>query len=762
MTDAADRWWRAGALHVHYEPKIADVRPGDLLVGIGSAELTARADLVMLNHKLLPRGERRRSLSDQVAGASPETAGAWRRCFPRGMADVARVVVEDASLDTCMALLLFARAVSPRPVDDAASLGAIQSRCTGVGAPREAAWREYVADWEEGRYVDGDDKRRSVACLMAVLAHCLLPPAATGQSPAADASAKEALVQCLSLLDAYLEYNERPQLARAPLHEPAYTLADAQFEYEYQQYLLALKHGIQTQLRVPLSGSSRSLLVDALLFTDIELTGSLKLLARTDTERSWTRRGFALIGVYRPSLAASEGGHITLSVDPEKGLTLEALWHRLEALEDERWGGARPTHRPRRGILAYTDPVTGEPKPGAPHEPWWDQHGTYTLLSAPRPIEGQPGTRLDWSGDVLPLLWQLYRPFPALASECLADAAGGLVSVVHWRRGIDAHAEAADAAGRTRVLHQWLASCSAPGTARHPGEFVSYRDLEIASLPGGDIVAHSQGVTLFDDWTRSDLPTGPLSRVASSLAEITADYRELLGGYELAELGRLQRHAIERLDRIGYRRFHELRLRVLRLKTRLADLSSREAALPAVRGGAELRQALEKAWGLPQMRHELRAMVDSIDSMLVDAHALLDDRRSYRTTAILSAAAMFVVLRDALAVLASWSTMNPFEVALPHLQKLIADAGSQGLTPSAREALLVSLTKARDDAMRSAELASAFDTVNLVLLASVVLACLYLGARRYVGDSFPPRSPRARADGTTGTPDERAPPHLVR
>ena len=76
-----------------------------------------------------------------------------------------------------------------------------------------------------------------------------------------------------------------------------------------------------------------SLLVDALIFEDIELAGILKVLARCDRVNSRTQRGFALLALRRPA-AAGTGNDMVISVDPRAGITLEPLW---QALLERDW-----------------------------------------------------------------------------------------------------------------------------------------------------------------------------------------------------------------------------------------------------------------------------------------------------------------------------------------------------------------------------------------------------------------------------------------
>jgi len=713
MKSGSRRWWHDPLLQVKYDPGAQAGEVCSVLVGIGRPDDALTDFYVALNHKLAPRETGQPwsgSLSEYVARAPAQVVAGWRQCFPLGMASVRQIVLDDTSLDTCMALLLFAQAICPDAAAQTQSMGAIQTHCAGTPDKRLTSWLAYVTDWEGGRYTDGHDKRLSAACMMAVLAHSLLPDQTQADKRPSDATAREALTACLTLLDGYIARNEQACLAQPPIELPEYDLAAAHLEFEQQQYLLALKYGTKTQLSLPLVGSTRRLLVDALFLTDFELTGMLKILARTDTERSWTKRGFTVLGVYRPALAGT-GNDMTISVDPSKGLTLSLLWEKLEAMETDRWQGLRPCNEPRHGVAKYTNAITGQPIPGSPNQPWYDERGNYTLVGAPKSVApGVPGTRLSWYDDVLAAMWGLYVPFAVpLSIESLARTSGGTVAVVRWPKG------EASAAGRTPALHGWLATCSAAGQPSHPGNFVETKDIHVMSMPGGDLIAHPHGVTLFDDWSASALDVPHLKEVAMAMAQVVANYRDLLEGSELAELLDLQQQALKQAERVGFRRVALLRSKVLALKAKLMMLSAREASLPLARGATELREILEKAWGLPDTRHRLWDTVTQLDDVLAQAQALLQERRQYLSTAIVSVAGLFFVLRDGLGVVADYMTMNKYEMLRPLAEKM--DVSEPAI-------------KALKD---NAKIASTFDEITLLVMTIIFSLGLIFALSRYLG-----------------------------
>ena len=661
----AGRWWTRDRLTIHFNPGAKVGEPGDLLVGIGHA--SDASQFVALNHKTAGDSPGRlgfgaASVSECVLNASRDLRASWRRTFPEGIASVRRIVVEDASLDTCMALLLFAQAIAEEAKDadpDLHELGAVQTHGAGNAEAEQRlnSWISYVTAWEQGRYRDGEDYRRSAACLMTALAHSRLPsgkPSATG-AIVDDASVAAALGGCLTLLDAYIAANAEAVDALPPRGVPESVQAQAQLGIERQLYDAALKHGVQTQLLLPVQGCERKLLVDALIVEDIEIAGLLKIFARNDHINSKTGRGFALLALHRPQ-AAGTGNDMVISVDPDVGVALAPLWKRLEELEDCAWGSDRPRNNPRRGIGGYTDRKTGSPLPGAPDEPWFDEGGRCTLVAAPKSLPtGAPGSRLSWKEDVLPALWDVFQPFESPRHERYPATAGRLiVARVEWPRGTMPQAEGLP------VLQQWMATCSSPETTRQPGDFPPLANLCARSVPGGEVIAHPGGVTLSDDWSSTGLDPS-LIGAARAMAEVAGRYEAILTTERLAGLAEELKAVLAARGRAGERRLLDLRMSALALKQELIELGVQEEQVHRGAGHRALLEALEQAWDLPDARHRLWETVAHIEELLEQAQQVHQAKTQFLMTKIVSAAGAFVFVHELIGAVANVMTMNEFE-----------------------------------------------------------------------------------------------------
>jgi hypothetical protein len=178
-------------------------------------------------------------------------------------------------------------------------------------------------------------------------------------------------------------------------------------ERERTHYRNLTRHAQRVQLELPYAAhSSRVRLIDAILFAEEEVSGSIKCFARTDAE-SWTGTGHLFTGIFRPG--APRGNEFTFSVAPESGLSLLPLWLALEQAEEARWSGDRPRDAVRSGLPGYSK-AAGGVTPS--NDPWWDGGDDHTLVAAP----GKFGvaTRLDWSA-VQEIIWQCFAPSCHLA-----------------------------------------------------------------------------------------------------------------------------------------------------------------------------------------------------------------------------------------------------------------------------------------------------------------------------------------------------------
>jgi hypothetical protein len=503
-------------LHVIFDPpRTAPSQIHEVYVGIGpwfERDQPVGHLGVCLNNK--SAGARFGWRRDPITVASlvrelpDDVVTAWRGTFgesPETVLDRASFVVEDASPDSILSVIFW------------------MARLHGVTPDNlPQRWITALTAWER----DGvaPSVTESWTALMSALAHAHMNEAGMA------AAWMDALRFTTALMRAGADPDAvSPEANPAILAEAAYGRAIAFAMNERQDYLQSLARAVRLELMVPMAdGGGRMLLVDAYFAVEANTTsGVKKVFIRTDRDNTTLGNGFALMGLYRPGLAGT-GNDMTISVDPRSGISLKDLWQRLEALENERWGSARPNTAPRR-INSYA-PGTGY------DQPWWDDHGRYTLLGAPKSIHAEPGSKLDW-GDVLEAIWQSYNQLRDLAvydlmgkgiaggtlpvETCTAkkiSAGEGSASVVKhlmavkWDRNL----------GRTQTLQftptvkRHLASFIAQAAKGRSGpvtltELSEPEDFDYLDVPGGTALVTRDGAFLLDDWRDKNLAVETLS-----------------------------------------------------------------------------------------------------------------------------------------------------------------------------------------------------------------------------------------------------------
>jgi hypothetical protein len=383
---------------------------GTLLVGIKDAA-GLQDGVLSLNHKDAEASWQ--STAEFVAARSRAEIDEWKSALRLGVnADAPyagqTIVVEDTAPDTCLTLVVLARRLANQDI------------------PLE--WVDYSRLWEQG-FVDATGEPRcSFGALLSALTHADLQESASMENPL-----RSAVAYTRGLVDLGVSPAALPRLlpgATAELQR-LHGNAHSRLAYEEVIYRRVSDSSTKLQLEVHMRDSNRKALVDAVLFSEVTLTSTLKNNLRTDSN-SYTGRGYGFMGLFRPGEVGT-GNDITVSTDPAANLSLRALWTELERMEEERWAefacspGGFPRPRGPWDRDRHLSSHAGAPAPIAPcHQPWYDDKGDATLLAAPRFIERDgkrlPGTLLKWA-DVKHAIWRCYAP--TLALRLRGRGAGG-------------------------------------------------------------------------------------------------------------------------------------------------------------------------------------------------------------------------------------------------------------------------------------------------------------------------------------------------
>ncbi len=585
----------------------------EVFVGIGAwldrGEPVAHAGACLNNKSAGARFGWKRdpvTVASFVRDAPEDVVAAWRSAFsadPGTTLDRAALVVEDASPDSVLSVIFWL------------------ARLGGV-APGELPqrWITALTAWER----DGvaPSVTQSWTALMSALAHSHFG----GDGIAA--AWNDALRFTASLLRHGVDPDAvTPEANPQILAEAAYGRAIAFAMNERQDYLQSLARAVRLELLVPMAGAhGRSLLVDAYFAVESNApSGVKKVYIRTDTENTSLGNGFSLMGLYRPGLAGT-GNDMTVSVDPRSGIALKELWTRLEALENERWQGQRPNAAPRR--------ISSYPAGEGFDQPWWDDHGRYTLLGAPKKFATEPGSRLSWS-DVLETAWRCYNQLRTLAVFDLGDTGGtarprpieactpqrvasgsGNEEVVKYL--IAAKWDRSEGQSQTlqftATVKRHLAALITQAAKGRSGQvrladLAEPEDFDYLEIAGGTAVVTRDGAFLLDDWRDKDLATTALSADFAQAVALLAACKAFD-----AEVNALYAGSAKTGDVI--RRITELRGRIA-ATFQAADLTE---AAPDRRA---LRAALEVRWGLDNKEAALTGRLKDLQEIL-ETKATLD------------------------------------------------------------------------------------------------------------------------------------------
>lgn len=601
-------------LNVVFEPaRTGGAAAHEVFVGIGAwierGEPVAHAGACLNNKSAGARFGWKRdpiTVASFVRDAPEELVAAWRATFsadPDAALERATLVVEDASPDSVLSVIFWL------------------ARLSGV-APGELPqrWITALTAWER----DGvaPSVTQSWTALMSALAHSHFG----GDGIAAAWS--DALRFTASLLRHGVDPDAvTPEAHPQILAEAAYGRAIAFAMNERQDYLQSLARAVRLELLVPMAGAfGRSLLVDAYFAVESNApSGVKKIYIRTDTENTSLGNGFSLMGLYRPGLAGT-GNDMTVSVDPRSGIALKELWSELEALENERWQGKRPNGAPRR--------ISSYPPGEGFDQPWWDDHGRYTLLGAPKKLAAEPGSRLTWS-DVLETAWRCYNQLRSLAVFDLGDtetakrprpiesctprriaSGGGANEVVKYL--IAAKWDRSEGQSQTlqftTTVKRHLAALIAQAAKGRQGpvrlaDLAEPEDFDYLEIAGGTAIVTREGAFLLDDWRDKDLATAALSADFAQAVALLAACKTFD-----AEVDSLYAGSAKTGDVI--RRITELRGRIAATFQR-ADLTE---AAPDRRA---LRAALEVRWGLDNKEAALTGRLKDLQEIL-ETKATLD------------------------------------------------------------------------------------------------------------------------------------------
>ena len=494
-----------------------------------------------------------------------------------------RLVVEDASVDSVLSLVLL--------------LAALADIKTEV-IPED--WIAAIDDWERTGTVE--NPWCSWCSLASALAHSAFP--ANGSRNVA--SLRTAWTSLVRFLSECVARGIDPRAVPDMTGFDIWQNAKSALRQEEQVYRDWLPHATIVQLSLPLNvGAERRLLVDGLLFVEDQETGAAKNFYRNDTLNSPGKMGFVLSAHYRPSEVGT-GYDFTISVDPRFNVHLEELWHCLESLEEKAWIDAhvsRPCDSPR---------YLGDDIKNIYNQPWYISPDR-TIIGAPRKINGNSlGTRLSWE-KIKEAIWQTYNPLNGVkvcsigSTEKLSifdlpplelPGTSKNILIASWpsdsRKTGGLAARSLSSAPIVSKILSGLILRRHDEIAADLGDIAKKGTESLLVLSGGIAVIEYEGVLIIDDWRAKSLCLQDLKQIVFGLAKLDARLDAIFKG-QIKPLST----KIERITKEGgnFKEIDALFREVANVMLDLVDLRASHAIPPKEVDSRAVWMAISDKWG---------------------------------------------------------------------------------------------------------------------------------------------------------------------
>jgi len=593
-------------------------------IGAGSWDQIPEADVCLNNKGASHVVERERpfgSITELVEEWPASLVSRWKKAIgeksdPTSILTNFRLVVEDASPDSCFGLIFFCARLYGLQLSE---------------VPEN--WRSYTKRWEAGDVLSTGLPEQSFGALHSALYHSYL-----------EDGWRSTWAEALAFMLETLQRDIEPEAVDVSRPWQRLVKVKSLVEFERQAYEDSLNYATTVQLLLPIRGSgstTRARLIDAYLVEEHVPLGLLKNFVRTDSVNPSMKAGFTLMAIHKPH-SPDDGDYLAVSLTPGKGLHLLDLWRELEAREDQAYAvlaeqTENPVHRandnPRSNMIVYKNGLRGDGVTPAPNNPWFLDY-SMTLVAAPHGSDTKPGTLLSWE-DVLDAVWACYQPFRNLyvvtesGKKCRMDQCSPVITgrvgpsgqnkkllFARWlERNPKGDGENPNAFVRfSPTLYRFLAAC-----VRCAGEQeVSIRDLpqagnfDVIEFNGGFGVVCDDGAYVIDDWRRDELAADDVKQEFAHVSarrevidRVAQDVKDLYENVEKSLSGGLDgKTSTELLNQIAS------------MKIDVGKKWSETSVASFDPGVIAFRQALERRFGIEGKLEEFYASIDRISAML--------------------------------------------------------------------------------------------------------------------------------------------------
>ncbi|ARC87859.1 hypothetical protein [Rhodovulum sp. MB263] len=624
---------------------VQDDRPG-LIVDTQSA--AAGISLVKASERNV-LGVRQSSVIAMVLNENLPLHGAELAHFA-SLADLVRGCswkVEDASPDSVTGVLFLA------------------ARLSGVSLPDAVRdqWLPAISGWERTGVVDRPEER-SWPALAAALSHSVLGDRSVGV--VRHGSFCRAWQMTMGFAVEALRAGWDP--AEIPVSADGSYLAQARaaLEEERARYERKLYAQQVHQLSLPMKECGRRRLVDAIVTSESEFTGSLKVFARNDRTHAPLGRGFTVLVIVRPGIKETEPGNwVTVSVDTRAGVHLLDFWREIERMETAEWDRQAVRRPPRTKDSRL---LVGLPEHEQKyHQTWYIAPG-HSLVASPHAVSRIAGSasageqvpsqlKLD---AVLEALFRIYDPFALVPVTDLEDGTlKRLPDVKTSRRTGGKHVLSACWSREDPLPHPASPAklCGLfPTAARVMGartygvsperamqDAPDLEDVDLVSFGQGIAVLTDGGVFLLDSGRRRAARLDVAVEMVRTLSDL-ADRLDKMQA-EVAKRAEEQAKELESRARIrtwlAHQRFCTcLNAELIRIRGSLDQPLETKLA-----GLQPLSDAISLRWNI---RPRLRELTNEIEALQQNGRAA-EELRAFRAGRWAAALALALVTADALA-----------------------------------------------------------------------------------------------------------------
>lgn len=503
---------------------------------------------------------------------------------------------------------------------------------TGIEVPAGVwhQWEPVITSWEVASVAENPEI--SWPALASALAHTIMD-SIEGNVATPELIAR-AWPSTMQFAIEALQNDWDPANIEATAQGPLLAQARAALDEEVARYERKVYAQQFHQLSLPMIGSTRRRLVDALFTAEHEFSGALKITARNDHKHAPLGRGFTLLAIERPTLRdVQPSGWLTISLDARANLHLRDLWYELERLETRKWQQLGRT-RPLRDDPKL--PLQNIPEADQKFREHWYIDPAHSLVASPNPQtdpsegssagDGAPGSLLSVE-EVRDAIFRTYEPHlqcPVKVSDTAPEiplsevpakvtAGGKYLLQAQWASG----EPLPHPSGPTPYFGLFptaLKTMAAKTLGVQPDQVMEIapdiEDFEVIAFGNSIATISDGGVFLLDSGRRRPPNIHRAVTLVEALAQVAAELDAIQ-----KEIGERSWTQTEELSQrrplrawVDHQQFcTDCDAQLIRLRTALdKPLTTSQAGL------APLRRALSEKWNIRQRLQELGSEVASL------------------------------------------------------------------------------------------------------------------------------------------------------